>query len=367
MRELLEKDISGCSVFGILNLEARRFSGGRVAEGMSVMRDRANGLGAGFAGYGVYPDFPEHYALHLLYDSDSAKTTAEMYLKNVFDIERDEPIPVAAGRLHCPQLLWRYFAKVRPNLLPVLSEEEQVVSSVMKINRDIDGAFVVSSGKNLGVFKGVGWPEEIAEFFRLDKYTGYLWLGHGRFPTNSSGWWGGAHPFNLLNWSVVHNGEISSYGVNRRYLENFGYSCCLATDTEVITYLVDLLARRHRIPPAKLGSILAAPLWSEIDLKSEEKRREYERLRITYGAALLNGPFSIIVGFQDGMFGLIDRVKLRPMVAARSPEYFYLSSEEAAVRKLEPGVPELWHPEGGELILAQLKKNTLISNRRKNG
>jgi glutamate synthase domain-containing protein 1 len=76
-------------------------------------------------------------------------------------------------------------------------------------------------------------------------------------------------------------------------------------------------------------------------------------MRIIYGAALLNGPFSIIVGFNGGMFGLIDRVKLRPMVAAKSPDYFYLSSEEAAVRKLEPQIAELWHPEGGKLVLAQ--------------
>ena len=352
----MEKDISGCSVFGILNLQSKPFSGGRVAEGISVMRDRANGLGAGFAGYGIYPDFPEHFALHLLYDSQAAKRQTEEYLESIFKVDLNEPIPVSAGRLHCPQLLWRYFVRVRPNLLPFLSEEEQVVASVMKINSETEGAFVISSGKNLGVFKGVGWPEEIAEFFRLDEYSGYMWLGHGRFPTNSSGWWGGAHPFNLLNWSVVHNGEISSYGVNRRYLENFGYSCCLATDTEVITYLTDLLVRRHQIPLAKLGAILAAPLWSEIDIKSEEERKECERMRIIYGAALLNGPFSIIVGFNGGMFGLIDRVKLRPMVAAKSPDYFYLSSEEAAVRKLEPQIAELWHPEGGELVLAQAIK-----------
>src|SRR5450830_407973 len=137
----MEKDISGCSVFGILSLQSRPFSGSRIAEGISVMRERANGLGAGFAGYGIYPDFPEHFALHLLYDSQGAKNETEEYLKSIFEIDRDEPIPVAAGRLHCPQLLWRYFARVRPNLLPLLSEEEQVVSTVMKINRDITGAF----------------------------------------------------------------------------------------------------------------------------------------------------------------------------------------------------------------------------------
>lgn len=44
---------------------------------------------------------------------------------------------------------------------------------------------------------------------------------------------------------MVHNGEISSYDANRRYVEQFGYDCELQTDTEVITYLFDLLSRRH--------------------------------------------------------------------------------------------------------------------------
>ena len=42
-------------------------------------------------------------------------------------------------------------------------------------------------------------------------------------PTNTPGWWGGAHPFALLDYSVVHNGEISSYDANRRCMEMFGY------------------------------------------------------------------------------------------------------------------------------------------------
>ncbi len=81
-------------------------------------------------------------------------------------------------------------------------------------------------------------------FYRLDDYEGYSWTVHGRYPTNTPGWWGGAHPFSLLDYSVVHNGEISSYDANRRFIEMFGYSCTLMTDTEVI-YLYD------RLPPQK--------------------------------------------------------------------------------------------------------------------
>ncbi len=102
-----------------------------------------------------------------------------------------------------------------------------MVHAVMDINAYINGAFVASSGRNMGVFKGVGFPEEIGQFYRLDEYQGWTWTGHGRFPTNTPGWWGGAHPFGLIDYTIVHNGEISSYGINRRYLEMFGYQCSL--------------------------------------------------------------------------------------------------------------------------------------------
>ena len=36
---------------------------------------------------------------------------------------------------------------------------------------------------------------------------------------------GGAHPFAMLDYSIVHNGEISSYDANRRFIEMFGYQC----------------------------------------------------------------------------------------------------------------------------------------------
>ena len=85
---------------------------------------------------------------------------------------------------------------------------------MINVNRKIDGAYVFSSGKNMGVFKAVGFPEDVGEFYRLDEYKGHCWTAHGRYPTNTPGWWGGAHPFSLLDYTVVHNGEISSYDAN---------------------------------------------------------------------------------------------------------------------------------------------------------
>ena len=59
-------------------------------------------------------------------------------------------------------------------------------------------------------------------FTGWSEYEGYCWTAHGRYPTNTPGWWGGAHPF-AHAWitPVVHNGEISSYDANRRYIEMY--------------------------------------------------------------------------------------------------------------------------------------------------
>jgi len=40
----------------------------------------------------------------------------------------------------------------------------------------------------MGAFKGVGYPEDIGVFYKLDEYKAYIWTAHGRFPTNTPGW-----------------------------------------------------------------------------------------------------------------------------------------------------------------------------------
>src|SRR5699024_9039088 len=140
-----------------------------------------------------------------------------------------------------------------------------------------DGAYVFSSGKNMGTFKAVGFPEDVGVFYKLEEYEGYSWTAHGRYPTNTPGWWGGAHPFTLLDWSVVHNGEISSYDANRRFIEMFGYKCSLQTDTEVITYIMDYLLRIQGLTLGEAASVIAAPFWSTIEQKTRSEERRVGR------------------------------------------------------------------------------------------
>jgi glutamate synthase domain-containing protein 1 len=77
-------------------------------------------------------------------------------------------------------------------------------------------------------------------------------------------------------------------------------------------------------------------------------------IRLAYGSALLNGPFSIIVGFEGGIMGLNDRVKLRPLVAGRQGDNVYLASEECAIREVAPQA-EVWHPKAGEPTIFTLR------------
>ncbi len=231
-----------------------------------------------------------------------------------------------------------------------------MVKTVMEINTNISGAFVASSGKNMGVFKGVGYPEDIGKFYRLEEYEAYLWTAHGRFPTNTVGWWGGAHPFSLLDWSVVHNGEISSYGINKRFLLNYGYICAFFTDTEVMTYLFDLLVRKHRLDFEVVADILAAPFWDEIERQSERKKELLETLRIIYGSALINGPFSVIVANSNTMVGLNDRIKLRPLVAATFKQKLYIASEESAIWEACSTPDKVWMPKAGEPVIGRLEE-----------
>jgi glutamate synthase domain-containing protein 1 len=224
----------------------------------------------------------------------------------------------------------------------------------MKVNTAKNGTLIFSSGKNLGVFKAAGWPEDVADFYRIQDYKGYLWLAHNRYPTNTPGWWGGAHPFNLLNWSVVHNGEITSYGTNRRYIESYGYQCTMYTDTEVVAYLFDLLVRKHGLSEKMAVRALAPPFWEEIDAMPDEQRELNRAIRLAYGPALMNGPFAICVANDHSLVGFTDRIKLRPLVSGELGDRLYISSEEAAIRRIEPDVQDIRMPKAGDPVIGKV-------------
>lgn len=350
---------SGCAIAAVISREGNKMTGESIINGMKPMHERSNGLGGGFAGYGIYPEYKELYALHIFYNDNNCRSTCEQFLKESFEVVKAEIIPTRKiPAITDEPLIWRYFVTPLRSVLASmqLDEKEYVARTVMRINIEFKGSYVFSSGKNMGAFKAVGFPEDVGVFYKLDEYEGYSWTAHGRYPTNTPGWWGGAHPFTLLDYSIVHNGEISSYDANRRFIEMFGYKCTLQTDTEVITYIADYLLRRQGLTLEETASVIAAPFWSTISQMSDAEREKHTYLRTIYSSMLVTGPFSIVLGFNGGIMALNDRLKLRSMVVAEKDDKVFIASEEAAIRTMEPNAENIYAPAGGEPVIVRVKE-----------
>ena len=349
---------SGCAIAAIIDRKGGLINGSEIIKSIALMHDRSNGLGGGFAAYGIYPEHKDEYAFHIFYENNEAHKKCEEFLFRHFNVDSAERIPTKKiPTIENGPDIWRYFARVNRVRMKNsrLDEGEYVVQCVTKVNSAYEGAYIFSSGKNMGCFKAVGYPEDVGEFYMLDQYNAYLWTAHGRFPTNTPGWWGGAHPFNILDWSIVHNGEISSYDANRRYIEQFGYKCTMQTDTEVITYLFDHLIRHHGLPANVAADVLTAPEWDEIDRMDADKKEYFTNLRAIYSGALVNGPFSVILCSGKGLLAINDRLKLRSLTAATKGDRAYFASEESAIRIICPEPDKVWSVSGADPVFVPLE------------
>lgn len=361
--------LGGCGIASCISLKGERIPGDRIARMLTIMEERENGLGAGYACYGLFPDRKDQYCLQFFFDDEEGKRGAEEFLSGRLNIAHDERVFTSEhSTVPNPHpIVWRYFADVPGKREwkgdKGLSEDDYMVELVQHINEKVEKAFCISSGKDMAVFKGNGYSHEIADLYDVGRYSGTMWLSHSRFPTNSPAWWAGAHPMSLLDWGVCHNGEITSYGVNRKLVEMNGYRCTVLTDTEVVAYMWDLLVRRNGLPIEVAAFAMAPRTFEEIALMPPKERRLAEWVRITYREAFLNGPFSIIVGRsrpETTLIALADRKKLRPLIAGLSPDdsTLYIASEECSMRIVEPDA-RTWAPEAGNPLVAIVGKGVI--------
>mgnify|MGYP002650305316 CR=1 FL=1 len=217
-------------------------------------------------------------------------------------------------------------------------------------------SYVVSLSSRTIVYKGMFLVGQLRTFFndlQDSDYESAIALVHSRFSTNTTPSWEKAHPYRF----IVHNGEISSYDANRRFIEMFGYQCTLQTDTEVITYIMDYLLRVQKLSLGEAASVIAAPFWSLIENKTDlYDKKKHEFLRTVFPSLLITGPFSIVFGFNGGLMALNDRLKLRSMVVGEKDDKVFVASEEAAIRVMEPNAENMYAPAGGEPVMIKVKK-----------
>ena len=84
---------AGCAIAAIMDRSGARHDGSDILRSIALMHDRGNGLRGGFAAYGIYPEYEELYAFHIMYESDEARRETEAYLDTYFMSEKQERIP----------------------------------------------------------------------------------------------------------------------------------------------------------------------------------------------------------------------------------------------------------------------------------
>ena len=130
---------AACGLSGLISQDGKAVGGEVIIESMKILHDRGNGLGGGFAGYGIYPGYPELFAIHIMFEDASGKSACEALLEENLEVHHGEVIPtLPVAGIEDPPLLWRYFAVPRREL--ELSEHEVddfLVSLVMRINTTV--------------------------------------------------------------------------------------------------------------------------------------------------------------------------------------------------------------------------------------
>jgi len=175
-----------------MDLSGKRFGAERASEAIANMHERSNGLGGGFAVYGIYPDSGDELCSNtVMYLNQESKEKSEAIINNKLRRSTLWEIPVdyfSSG--YSPSCLCgdTLFIRSRVSSL-ILKQDDFVVEQVMRlIWRQV--APTSSQAVRTWRLQGRGFSRGCAEFFRLNDYEGYMWICHGRFPTNTPGWWG---------------------------------------------------------------------------------------------------------------------------------------------------------------------------------
>jgi amidophosphoribosyltransferase len=183
----------------------------------------------------------------------------------------------------------------------------------------VPGATVLSQGRSIEIFKGVGTPDAIAGRLGLAGRTGSHAIGHTRMATESAVTIAGSHPFSAgADTCLVHNGSLSNHNSLRERLQRRGEHFQTENDTEVA------------------AAYLA---W---------RTREGDSLKTALERAIgdFDGFYTFVVGTREGFAVLRDPVACKPAVMAETDDWVAFGSEFRALAPL-PGIDSarLWEPQ----------------------
>jgi glutamate synthase domain-containing protein 1/glutamate synthase domain-containing protein 3 len=360
----------GCGVVGL----AANFpvQGIHLVPAATQMHNRGNGKGGGIAAAGLDPDemgvskqtLRDATLLQIAYIDENSRPTVESeIIEQRYEVINASRVPTVDDYRSIPNLdvrppdVWRYFVRARADQLtqfadkkdleglkPRQLEDEFVYQTSFELNNRFYAslgekqAFVLSHGRDLMVFKIVGYAEQAAAYYKLNDCHAHVWIAHQRYPTKGRVWHpGGAHPFIGLNEALVHNGDFANYHATCTYLQQRNIVPLFLTDTEVSALLFDLWDRVYQYPLEVIIEALAPTTDRDFIQLPSEKQELYRAIQQTHIHASPDGPWFFIIARSqpdDGMhqlLGITDTSMLRPQV-------FALSETETAEGKYQIGL-----------------------------
>ena len=347
----------GCGVTGFACTVPVR--GRHIYEPSVQMHNRGNGKGGGIAAVGLVPEqlgvsrevLDTHYLIQIaLLDPKCHAEVEQRFILPDFLVAHSARVPTIGnfrdikGLEVQPPGVHRYFVRVKPNVLeaftkangleglpPRDAEDEFVYRNTYRLNEAFYAslgdkqAFVLSHGRDMLIFKLVGYAEQIVEYYRLEDFCAHVWIAHQRYPTKGRVWHpGGAHPFIGLNEALVHNGDFANYWSVAEYLQQRNIRQQFLTDTEVSVQLFDLWDRIYGYPLEYIIEALAPTTEVDFDRLPPEKQRIYRQIQATHIHGSPDGPWFFIIARslpdrkQFQLLGITDTAMLRPQVFALS-------------------------------------------------
>ncbi len=321
------------------------------------MHNRGNGKGGGIAAAGLVPEklgvsqriLDEDYLIQIALLDPTAKGDIEReFIDPVFEVHAGgdvETVPDYSdieGLEVRPPDVRRYFVRVKPHVLEKFAseyglkhagprdiEDEFVYQNSFRLNVKFYAslgekrAFVLSHGRNMCIFKIVGYAEQAAQYYQLEDLEAHVWIAHQRYPTKGRVWHpGGAHPFCGMHEALVHNGDFANYYSVTEYLAQRNIRPLFLTDTEVSVLLFDLWNRVYKYPLEYIIEALAPTTERDFDHLPTEKQRIYRQIQAAHIHASPDGPWFFIIGRNDPdknrlqLIGITDTAMLRPQVFA---------------------------------------------------
>jgi glutamate synthase domain-containing protein 1/glutamate synthase domain-containing protein 3 len=393
----------GCGVLGMI--ASVPIAGKHVYRSSVQMHNRGNGKGGGLAAVGLVPEqmgvskekLQDDYLIQIAYLDPSARKEVESaFLLPYFEIHHGSQVPTlrdyrdVPGLEIQPPVVWRYFVRVKESVLaefihtntlkgidPRRAEDEFVYQNSYRLNKTFYAslgekrAFVLCHGRNLLVFKIVGYAEQALQYYQLENVRAHVWIAHQRYPTKGRVWHpGGAHPFIGLHEALVHNGDFANYHGVCEYLKQRNIFPLFLTDTEVSVLLFDLWSRVYGYSLEEVIEALAPTTERDFLMLPPEKQRHYKAIQVAHLHGSPDGPWFFIIARNEPyekrfqLIGITDTSMLRPQVFAlhEGPIQIGLIASEkqaidAALQSLHQEDPRIcpvadryWNARGGSHI-----------------